>query len=334
MQQQRRRGHDDYDGWEAMLCALAGKARDLRAGRSRTGLYRRDVPREAVVEARDRLVDALVAFRDVADADLAAQVHAALAGATANYEARKQRAGAVDFLDLLIRARNLVRDDRQVRAEFQRRFRYLLVDEFQDTDPLQAELLLRLAADESTPPAAADLDALPVRPGALFIVGDPKQSIYRFRRADVGAYRTICESLVAAGARRVRLRTSFRSVPAIQRAVNAAFSRRMTGDPASLQAEYVELQPSRDDHPAQPAVVALPVPRPLSDYGRVTLAKLAESQPKAIGEFVRWLVHDSGWTVPDEHAPPPAAGAPRDGGPSAPVTSACCSGGSRRFRPT
>ena len=330
VQQQRRRGHDDYDGWEAMLCALAGKARDLRAGRSRAGCTRRDVPREAVVEARDRLVDALVAFRDVADADLAAQVHAALAGATANYEARKQRAGAVDFLDLLIRARNLVRDDRQVRAEFQRRFRYLLVDEFQDTDPLQAELLLRLAADDSTPPAAADLDALPVRPGALFIVGDPKQSIYRFRRADVGAYRTICESLVAAGARRVRLRTSFRSVPAIQRAVNAAFSRRMTGDPASLQAEYVELQPSRDDHPAQPAVVALPVPRPLSDYGRVTLAKLAESQPKAIGEFVRWLVHDSGWTVPAMR--PPAARP--DGGPSAPVTSACCSGGSRRFRPT
>jgi ATP-dependent helicase/nuclease subunit A len=300
VQQQRRRGHSDYDGWEATLCALAGKARELRDGRQRTGLYKKDVPREFIMTERDRLVDALVAFRDVADADLAAQLHAALAGATANYEARKQRAGAVDFLDLLLRARNLVKDDPLVRAEFQGRFRYLLVDEFQDTDPLQADLLLRLAADESAGSPADDPAAIAVRPGALFIVGDPKQSIYRFRRADVGAYRTICESLVAAGARRVRLRTSFRSVPAIQRAVNAAFSPLMTGDAATLQAEYVELQPSRDDCAGQPAVVALPVPRPYSDYGRVTQAHLAASQPQAIGEFVRWLVQDSGWTVPDE----------------------------------
>ncbi len=75
----------------------------------------------------------------------------------------------------------------------------------------------------------------------------------------------------------------------------------MTGDAASLQADYVELQPDRADHPAQPAVVALPVPRPLSRHGNVTQAALAESQPKAIAEFVRWLVQDSGWTVADEH---------------------------------
>ena len=61
------------------------------------------------------------------------------------------------------------------------------------------------------------------------------------------------------------LRTSFRSVPAIQRAVNAAFSVHMTRDAASLQAGYVELRPDRDDHDGQPAVIALPVPRP---YGK------------------------------------------------------------------
>ncbi len=232
--------------------------------------------------------------------------------AVQRYEARKQRAGAVDFLDLLIRARDLVRDDAAVRHDFQRRFRYLLVDEFQDTDPLQAELLILLAADEparpgATPPGLRDCR---IRPGALFIVGDPKQSIYRFRRADVGVYREICETLVARGAVRVRLRTSFRSVPAIQRAVNAAFSAHMTGDARSLQADYVELQPARADHPAQPAVVALPVPRALSDRGNVTQAAIAASLPEAVGEFVRWLVIDSGYTVPDEHAAPGPDGAP------------------------
>jgi len=296
----RARGFDDYDGWEATLCALAAKQHDLRRGRSTSGHYSKEVPRAQVVAARDMIVDALVAFRDRADADLAALLHEALQRAIAGYEARKQRAGAVDFLDLLIRARDLVRDHAHVRHDFQRRFRYLLVDEFQDTDPLQAELLLRLAADEARAGAGRSPFDLAVRPGALFIVGDPKQSIYRFRRADVGVYREICETLVAAGATRVRLRTSFRSVPAIQRAVNAALSTHMTGDAASLQADYVELQPDRQDHPAQPAVVALPVPRPLSQHGNVTQSALAESLPEAVGEFVRWLVHDSGWTVADE----------------------------------
>ncbi len=195
------------------------------------------------------------------------------------YEERKQEAGALDFLDLLIKARDLVRDDAEVREQFRSRFRVLLVDEFQDTDPLQAELLRLLAGegDEST-----------LRPGALFIVGDPKQSIYRFRRADVGAYRQISDEFDAAGAVQVTLQTSFRSVPAIQRFVNAAFRPDMTGDRHSLQADYVPLAASRDEHPSQPAVVALPVPRP---YGKrdITQGALAASQPGAIAEFVRWL---------------------------------------------
>ncbi len=300
----RARHFDDYDGWESALCSLAARHHDLRKGKSTSGQYGRDVPRASVVAARDLIVDALVAFRDRADADLAALVHEALQDAVVRYEERKQRAGAVDFLDLLIRARNLVRDNPAVRHNFQRRFRYLLVDEFQDTDPLQAELMILLAADE-TPGTVVDPAAVldcRIRPGALFIVGDPKQSIYRFRRADVGVYREICDTLVARGATRVRLRTSFRSVPAIQRAVNAAFSVHMTGDRQSLQAGYVELQPARDDHPAQPAVVALPVPRALSDRGNVTQAAMAASLPGAVGEFVRWLVADSGYTVPDEQA--------------------------------
>ncbi len=297
----RRRAQADYDGWEGALCALAGEERDLRAGRRASGQFSKQLSNAEVIAARDSLVDALVAFRNAADADLAAQVHEALGAAVRLYDDRKRRAGAVDFLDLLIEARNLVRDDAEVRRDFQRRFRYLLVDEFQDTDPLQAELLLLLASADDANDDTAPVNRR-VRPGALFIVGDPKQSIYRFRRADVGVYRAICERLIAEGARRVRLRTSFRSVPAIQRAVNTAFDTHMTGDRPSLQADYVELQPARADVPEQPAVIALPVPRPLSDRGNVTQGAIASSLPGAVGEFVRWLVRDSGYTVPDERA--------------------------------
>ena len=104
----------------------------------------------------------------------------------------RRRAGALDFLDLLLGARDLVRSNAHVRSGFQARFKRIFVDEFQDTDPLQAEILLLLAAGD---PNETNWRAVqPVR-GRLFLVGDPKQSIYRFRRADMGIYRDVCKQL-------------------------------------------------------------------------------------------------------------------------------------------
>ncbi|MBA3270454.1 MAG: UvrD-helicase domain-containing protein, partial [Acidobacteria bacterium] len=297
--QLRSRGLPDYEGWEARLCELAAHERDLRKGASTRGQYSKAAPRETVCQARDMLVDALVRFRNHADADVAALLHAELQPCTARYERRKTRAGVLDFLDLLIRARDLVRDVAEVRHEFQRRFRFILVDEFQDTDPLQADLLWMLAADEPAGFAGNPLD-LPVRPGALFVVGDPKQSIYRFRRADVGVYHRVRRRLLDGGALAVTLQTSFRSVPEIQRAVNAAFSAHMTGDRDSLQANYVPLLPYRRQPVAQPSVIALPIPRPYGKTG-ITQTAIAGSLPESVGEFVRWIVNDSKWCVPDGH---------------------------------
>src|SRR5207248_8956092 len=138
----------------------------------------------------------------------------------------------------------------RVRRAFQERFTHLFVDEFQDTDPLQAEILLLLSAAD--PSVSRWKDVTPA-PGKLFIVGDPKQAIYRFRRADVETYREVCELLVSRGARRAFLHTSFRATPAIQGAVNAAFAPLMTGDRGTLQADYVALTPYRPDLPGQPA---------------------------------------------------------------------------------
>jgi ATP-dependent exoDNAse (exonuclease V) beta subunit len=282
----RRIGNEDLDGWEATLVQLADD-RDLARARKGSGTaYKAGISRQAALDALNDLLQRLAAFRDNADADLAALLHEELRGCLERYDARKQSAGALDFLDLLIKARNLVRDQPAVRKRFRERFRVLLIDEFQDTDPLQAELLRLLASAEGGG----------LRRGALFIVGDPKQSIYRFRRADVGAYRHIADQMSREGAMPVTLQTSFRSVPSVQRFVNAAFREEMTGDDESLQARYVAMRPDRADLPGQPSIVALPVPRP---YGqrKVTLTNLAESQPGAVGEFVRWLIHDSKWTV-------------------------------------
>src|SRR6202008_2816513 len=104
----------------------------------------------------------------------------------------------LDFLDLLIKTRDLIRDDAGVRHELQQRYTHFFIDEFQDTDPLQAEILLLLAADD---PTVTDWRAARPVAGKLFMVGDPKQSIYRFRRADIALYEEVKSRLLAAGAK-------------------------------------------------------------------------------------------------------------------------------------
>ena len=283
-----------FDAWEASLAGLADH-RDFARPRKGTGAaFAIGVSREQALAAHAGLLEELRRFRDQANADLAALLHQEMQECLSRYEKRKQEAGALDYLDLLIKARDLVRDNAEVREEFRKRFRVLLVDEFQDTDPVQAELLLLLAGQESGG----------LRPGALFIVGDPKQSIYRFRRADVGAYRRISDNLADdRSAMPVTLQTSFRSVPAIQHFVNAAFRDDMTGDRDSLQADYVPLLTHRDELAEQPAVIALPVPKPYGfRWGRaeVTQKALGQSQPPAIAEFIKWMLSPAcTWTVED-----------------------------------
>jgi len=283
----------DLDGIEARLVDLSRDRNFARARHGRGPGYRKGVTRAELVAALDAFRTHLDGFRLDADADLAAVLQQELIGAVRKYEQLKARSGSLDFLDLLLKARDLVKGNETVRRGFQDRFTHIFVDEFQDTDPLQAEILLLLA---SADPSEADWRKVTPRPGHLFLVGDPKQSIYRFRRADVAVYRDVCERLAACGAVAVKLTASFRSVPQIQAIVNAAFAPVMTGDRFTLQADYVPLSPDRKDPSRQPAVIALPVPAP---YGTRNISAVAieASTPDAIGAFVDWLVTESGWTV-------------------------------------
>ena len=284
----------DYDGLEAELVALSRHRELTRLRKGSGSQYKTGVTRDDVWLAVERLRSSLNAFEMDANADLAALLQRELRSLEDRYARAKADAGAVDFLDLLLRARNLIRDNAGARAGFQRRFTRIFVDEFQDTDPLQAEILLLLAADD---PAVTDWHQVRPAPGKLFLVGDAKQSIYRFRRADVAVYRSVYKQLEErAGARRVTLRASFRGRPNIQRAINAAFAPLMTGDSLSQQPEYVALEPVRTDVSNQPSVVVLPVPEPYATQ-RIAATAIDTSAPDAVGAFVDWLLQRSGWTI-------------------------------------
>jgi ATP-dependent helicase/nuclease subunit A len=291
-------GHEDLDGWESRLVDLV---RDRGFSRTRKGSgykYGQDVTRTQVLAARDQLLAALQQFKREADADLAACLQRELRGATDRYQELKRAAGVLDFADLLCRARDLIRDNHAVRAHLQTKFARIFIDEFQDTDPVQAEILMLLAADT---PTATNWETIRPHPGKLFIVGDPKQAIYRFRGTDVGTYWQVSEQIQRAGGRVLELTTSYRSVPEIQAFVNAAFARGMTADARALQPPYVPLSRHRDPAAdSQPAIVALPVPRPYSARGplRASGVAIESSLPDAVGAFIAWLLNEKhGWRV-------------------------------------
>ncbi len=162
----------------------------------------------------DRLLRAWWAYRYPVAIGVARDAAATFAGQ------RKDR-GQINFQDLLVLSAALLRDNPEARVDLGRRYPRILVDEFQDTDPLQAEILLLLASD---PEAGNDWRTVVPRPGALFVVGDPKQSIYRFRRADIALYQLVKKRFEDFGDV-LLLEANFRSLGGIEALVKGVFDR-------------------------------------------------------------------------------------------------------------
>jgi ATP-dependent helicase/nuclease subunit A len=139
-----------------------------------------------------------------------------------NFRIKYTREGFVSFSGLLALSRNLLQENAAVRERLKSEYRAVLVDEFQDTDPVQMELLLFLA--EKKVACAGTWEKIRLEPGKLFIVGDPKQSIYRFRGADIVAFQAVRELIKGQGGREYALATNFRSNSGIISLVNTVFS--------------------------------------------------------------------------------------------------------------
>ncbi len=161
--------------------------------------------------------------------------------------------GWLTFDGLLGKARTLLRDHPAIREQLKRDYRALLVDEFQDTDPVQYEIVLYLAERVGTQ-ATSWRDA-ELEPGKLFIVGDPKQSIYAFRRADIEAFEQVVDRMEHSGALRCELATNFRSHAQVLDVVNGVFNALLVAQP-SIQPPNVPLtvQPNRSNQFCNPGV--------------------------------------------------------------------------------
>ena len=178
------------------------------------------------------------ACADVAAVPVHALLDALLRAFSRRYAEAKQAASALDFEDLELRANRLLREHEPLRARYAERFQHVMVDEFQDTNPLQLELLERIAGER------------------LFAVGDELQSIYGFRHADVRQFRARRAALAERGAT-ATLATNFRSHRELLDAFNFAFAPRFDASFVPLVAGRAEPEDAGGVEPTGPRVELL-----------------------------------------------------------------------------
>ena len=169
--------------------------------------------------------------------------------------AQRRAGGRLEFHDLLVLARELLRGPHgvEVRGRLRRHYQRLLLDEFQDTDPIQIDLAVLIASEDADAADKVWAD-IAVPGGTLFFVGDPKQSIYRFRRADIALFLRARDVFGPA----LGLTTNFRTTPPVIAFVNHVFGRLITYEEAS-QPAYQPLDPAplRTEPPAGAPVLVL-----------------------------------------------------------------------------
>ena len=256
--------------------------------------------RDAAKGLVDRTVDgsALAPVLDAVVNPILARLGAEITRFTLDQAARRSRRGRLTFHDLLVLCRRLLQDrshGQRVRLELAQRFRALLLDEYQDTDPLQLDMVMAIA----TPPGASQ-----PRPGQLFFVGDPKQSLYRFRRADIDLF---LRTPAMVGAEGLSLTSNFRSTPALIAWINHVFDglihHVVTTDGTLAQPRYERLE-ARPAPELTGAPVTLLGVEPHPKGTRV--GQLREAEAADVAAIVT-RIRSEGWLVRGDHgAPAPA----------------------------
>ena len=246
--------------------------------------------KDEVMEAKE---DALLAWDatlvDVADQVLRRLLHELVIGAR-SAAAERRHTGTLTFHDLLVNARNLLADPvtgPPVRAALHARYGAVLLDEFQDTDPVQLDLALMIA-DPVSPPGSP-LDQVSPSGGSIFVVGDPKQSIYRFRRADIALYLRARHSLPADA---ITLTRNFRTTVGVLDWINAVFGCLIQAGQG--QPGYVPLEGHRPCASTGPAVTLLGS----AAHGELSAGELRVLEASDVAAAITTAVAD-GWTVED-----------------------------------
>jgi len=161
------------------------------------------------------------------------------------YENKRNQESILNYNDLLTLTSKMLKNNSEVRKYFQNKYKTILVDEFQDTDPIQAEIIMYLTGEDLN-----ETDWSKLRPikGSLFVVGDPKQSIYRFRRADIDIYNFIKKIISHTSGEILELTSNFRSLHSIADYLNPVFEERFPESGDKYQAPMAKIRTVRENN--------------------------------------------------------------------------------------
>ncbi|ACK86169.1 UvrD-helicase domain-containing protein [Methylorubrum extorquens] len=280
---------------EANLCKADGDFAKYRGGKKKwadaakmVGLPKAEAERLQACAERLHVecCETWARLKANAASELLARLVGAVGAVLERYQARKRAGALLDFDDLIAAAAKLLREHEIVRQALGRRYRHVLVDEFQDTDPLQTEILWRLCGE--LPAGATDVWAQRVlRPGALFLVGDPKQAIYRFRGADVSTYVRARNCILAQSPGDVlSISTNFRSCRSILAYVDQRFRNILSG---VGQPGFTALDAYHPDHGRGPCIAALDVPAG-ADGAKQDAQALRDVEAEAVADLCARLI--------------------------------------------
>jgi len=285
------------------MCSLGPAAAALAAGRleipkaGRLGAQKNWADKQSLARVRELLDQA----RDVQERFGQSWGHAIVSQIAArcrpfvdDLSHRKEEQALLDFQDLLLRTRDMLQGNREARRYFKREFSHLLVDEFQDTDPLQTEIVFFLAEQEGK--LASDWREVELAPGKLFVVGDPKQSIYRFRRADIELFQQVGELLTQTGGR-VELSQNFRSLSGVIDRANDLFAALIRKpEEGNYQPDYVPLVSWWE----RPGGAVLLYPPASLDATRASADECRANEATCLAEFIQQVVTTQEFAVFDE----------------------------------
>ncbi|MEM7249751.1 MAG: UvrD-helicase domain-containing protein, partial [Acidobacteriota bacterium] len=277
----------DDDEWKGLLASWFPEAARTKLGRWEKGDLAASEKKWLRASRPARLTEACGALRAELETweqlrpEELTQLRSGLAALLTSVREELGVAGWLGFGDLLRQTRDWLRRD-DVAERLRSRRRQLLVDEVQDTDPLQAEIVTRLA-----------LTGAPEQRPGLFLVGDPKQSIYGWRDAELSAYEGLVGAVEEAGGERLHLHLNFRSCPAVLTEVEAVLAPALQAE-EGVQAGWEGLVAARDDDPGFTAAERTPVE--LWDHGEPSRprSQSLEREAEAVAVELSWLHREEG----------------------------------------
>jgi ATP-dependent exoDNAse (exonuclease V) beta subunit len=220
------------------------------------------------------------------------------------YQSEKRKTGILTFSDVSSLAVDILKENPSLRAYFKNKFRYIMIDEFQDNNQQQKDLLYLLSEKQELcnvgiPPYSA------LQQDKLFFVGDEKQSIYRFRGSDVSVFKQLSSELKQNGGVSLSLSTNYRSEPALISLFNSLFPLVMENQGQRYEADFAELgsRSKKDGIEASCTLCIKPYDTEEPNEGEDELAVGVDSEANAVALLIDKMLHTDEYLIPGENGP-------------------------------